>query len=340
MASIVKRRGKWYARVSLYAGRQREKQIPLRTERREEALVRLSKIERVENDIKNGIEFTFPWMNDENEHKVKRYALSLAIKEYIQHRKLLNLRPTTISQNEFALKHFKLVVGKKFPVQGINSTHIEKFMRKYKSKHAATTINMNLRAIKTFFSWLKEEGYMDSPPKIKQLSVDNSMPLYITEKEFINIQKQDWLSDHYKSVFNLYIETGMRLSEPFAAELDGNILTILSGKSKTRYQRQIELNDNQAQTVKDMQDKLGLNPPKYKIDNYSKVFKKACKGAGIEKHFHCIRHTFAVMEYLRSRDIYWVSKMLGHSSVTTTEVYAKFHTRKLEQDFPSVTAKI
>jgi len=260
----------------------------------------------------------------------------LAIKEYIQHRKLLNLRPATILQNEFALKYFKLVVGKKFPVQGINSTHIEKFMHKYKSKHAATTINMNLRAIKTFFTWLKEKGYMVSPPKIKQLSVDNSMPMYLTEEEFNKILKQDWLSDHYKSVFNLYRETGMRLSEPFFAELDGNILTILSGKSKTRYQRQIELNSNQAQTVKNMQDKLGLNPPNYKIVNYSKVFKKACKRAGVEKHFHCLRHTYAVMEYMRSRDIYWVSKMLGHSSVTTTEVYAKFHIRKLEQDFPSI----
>jgi len=43
MASIVKRRGKYYARVSLYDGRQRERQIPLKTEYREEALIRLSK---------------------------------------------------------------------------------------------------------------------------------------------------------------------------------------------------------------------------------------------------------------------------------------------------------
>ena len=40
------------------------------------------------------------------------------------------------------------------------------------------------------------------------------------------------------------------------------------------------------------------------------------------------------MRYLETRDIYQVSKELGHTSVKVTEKYAAFNLRKLAQDFP------
>ena len=68
------------------------------------------------------------------------------------------------------------------------------------------------------------------------------------------------------------------------------------------------------------------------------MFKKALIdiGADSSKHLHSIRHTFAVRRYLQTRDIYQVKQEMGHSSVTTTEVYAKFSLRRLEMDFPSL----
>lgn len=49
------------------------------------------------------------------------------------------------------------------------------------------------------------------------------------------------------------------------------------------------------------------------------------KSAGINKHitFHCGRHTFAVMMLDLGVDLYTVSKLLGHKSIETTQVYAK-----------------
>ena len=57
----------------------------------------------------------------------------------------------------------------------------------------------------------------------------------------------------------------------------------------------------------------------------SKPLERWIKSAGITRKitFHCFRHTFATLQLAAGTDIYTVSKMLGHTNVKTTQIYAK-----------------
>lgn len=68
------------------------------------------------------------------------------------------------------------------------------------------------------------------------------------------------------------------------------------------------------------------------ITKISPPLKKWIKAAGINRNitFHCFRHTFATLQLTNGTDIYTVSKMLGHTDIKTTQIYAHIVDQKKE----------
>ena len=356
MASLKQRRNKYYARVRSWDGiKQIEKQIPLKTINKTDALERLLIVNKYEKDIKDGIDIEFPWMNESGKTVIVRYTLEKAVDEYLRARTAEKLRKGTIDIYERAMNTFIDICGRNIPIGNVSTHHIELYKRQFLS-NTNEYANINLRALKTFFNWLFDNEIIFTQSKVKMVKINKKLPSYFTEKEWKRITNLNLSNirnklgqfkypeiEHYKRAWQLYYETGCRLSEPFNGKLEGNWLTIDVDSSKTNIQREVYIPNDLIVILKEMQKRLEVHLTKNHtsktdfIKRYSRVFKQCCKMVGINnKHFHHIRHTYAVRRYLEVRDIYQVAKELGHSSVTTTEIYAKFNLSRLEQDFPSL----
>jgi integrase len=131
-------------------------------------------------------------------------------------------------------------------------------------------------------------------------------------------------------------------------KIEGNWLIINPDKAKTHRTREIELSPLMHQIYDEMilrYQKLSSDPYNYKqrsiTGRYSKVFKDACREIGSgDRKFHNLRDTFAIRLWAITGDIHYVSKVIGHTSVTMTEKYANFNVRRLICDFPSLSKYI
>jgi integrase len=122
--------------------------------------------------------------------------------------------------------------------------------------------------------------------------------------------------------------------------LDGNWIDI-PNESKSGKGRNIELDDYLKSIFIELKEWLNVGYGSTLVDvgdHLSKKFKKCLREIGIDesKHFHSLRHTFAVRSLIRGTSIYQLKMLMGHSSVTTTEVYGNMNLKRIEQDFPTI----
>ena len=344
MATLKSRRCVWYARVKWYeqgAKYQKEKQVPLRTKSKVTARERLAVVNKVEGDIKEGINFKFPWLDESTLVRVKRFTINDAVDEWIKHRRKNKIRQKTIAINKLGLDYMMICFGKNRPLNSIKNSDIRFYIDYLESRaNKDTSINIHLRTVKSMMRYYHKMGKVISVPVIDQRKIPKTDPIYITDDEFQRIMELDWLDSFYKRVFFFYRETGLRLREPFMATLHGKWLDI-PPESKSHSVRSIELNPIQIKIFPELDawNRSGYGSMLSDSgDHLSKLFKKALRkiGANEDKRFHSLRHTFAVRRLLMNTSIYDVKLLMGHSSVTTTEQYSKMNLKRVAQDFPTL----
>ncbi|MFA6978592.1 MAG: tyrosine-type recombinase/integrase [Ignavibacteriaceae bacterium] len=182
--------------------------------------------------------------------------------------------------------------------------------------------------------------------KVKVPKRQRVSPAFLMKSELdIIISKMDNLI--LGSIVRFSFLTGCRLSEVVNLQysdinFDKKLITIgsKSFSTKTREQRVIPMCEELFSVLTELKNNRKPNCTyvfvkeygfKYSSDYVSKGFKKAVRASAMneEIHFHSLRHSFASNLVQKNVPIYTVQKLLGHSSVTTTEIYAHLNTQDL-----------
>ena len=347
MSSLRKQGRYYFVRVYRPKGSSpREVKIPLKTDDEKTALLRKRIIDKQEREIKAGLDYEIPWLNEIRGGEPKEIPIAEMVEKYLLAKKAEHLRQSTIDNYRYGLTLFSEAIGSTIQLSQIGPEQIDAFKIAISPRLSPTSINISLRGVRTFLNWCLEREHLPKVPKIKMVMVPKSEPVYLSNKQYEALCAKS--EEHLARAWWFYRESGCRLAEPFYGEINGNFLTIKAETAKGKRSRDIYLTPKMKEVVLEMRStthlreevksyKLGYKHNQQKtheINYYSRSFCHAARAAEIkDRHLHHLRHTAAVSTYLQTRDIYEVARKLGHASVTTTEIYTQFNTKRLEQDF-------
>lgn len=140
----------------------------------------------------------------------------------------------TLKSYALALKDLQGALNPKTPVKSLKRADYDKLVAFLVGRYNTTTVNIRLRGIRTFISWLLEFEFLEKKPfKIKQLK-NEKLPKFLSPSEITGIYRH--VTDPViRSAFRVYQFTGIRLSELFSSELDGNYLRVRGKGNKVRF---------------------------------------------------------------------------------------------------------
>jgi integrase/recombinase XerD len=253
---------------------------------------------------------------------------------------------------------------KTFNVKDFDKHLIKEYIQVlYQSNFQAKTIKRKLAVLKAFFTYLEfDEVILVSPFRKINVSIKEpkQLPKTIELKEIRKILKNLYkLKENFpnKNVYSykalvrditiieILFSTGIRVSELSNIKMKNiNIQTgIIKIQGKGDKERVIQVCDNEVKKLlKEYVELFDLKMIKTtyflvnrlgnKISEQSVrlMIKKYQKSLGIEKHItpHMFRHSFATLLLEEGVDIRYIQYMLGHSSISTTQIYTQVNLKQ------------
>ena len=231
-------------------------------------------------------------------------------------------------------------------------THLQHNVIKRRSSSSNEGYRVYFRTLKAAFNKAKDWGYVKENyfTKIKLPKRQKLAPVFINSEQLSAISDQI-NNEVVKAVVMLAFYSGMRLNEIVNlrwknVNLNRQIITVGDDRflTKGRNQRFIPICDealsifekkNSRKIVSIRNDFVfhKYNGVRFTGDYISKIFKLACKAAGMDSaiHFHSLRHSFASNLVQKGVPLYTIKELLGHSSISTTEIYSHLNMETLKE---------
>ena len=220
---------------------------------------------------------------------------------------------------------------------------------------SVTTVNRILSGLKGYYRFLQTAGYSDSNPfeGLHSFRKKRALPDYLFENEIdllLSLTGEGFAGLRDRLILELLYSTGCRVSE--AASINIQDIDFRRGSVRVRgkgsKERLVFIGNSAAEAMKDYLplrkirvDKddndaaaaLLLNQRGRRITQrgIALIIDKYVRKAGIAKHVspHTFRHSFATHLIDHGADIRIVQEMLGHESLSTTQIYTHMGIEKL-----------
>lgn len=271
-----------------------------------------------------------------------------------------NISPGTLKYHKSFLNLWEENYGD-LAIQEISRSLIEKFRNSLVKKgYKQNTIHVRLKILRKMLLRALNEGIIKSNPMASiKLKQERGVREYLTEDELLAIEEVDNLdvfNSLTRDVFLFGCYTGLRIGDICSLKRSdlkaengflrlvkkmGKTSDIVSFKLNKRAQEileyHIEENENYVFPMLRKYKELNPDQERKKTESINASMNRALKNiageAEVEKSLsmHCGRHTFAVLSLSKGADIYVLSKVLGHSSISTTEIYAKIIDKRKDE---------
>jgi len=283
-----------------------------------------------------------------NNKELERYANEYLYTEY-------NASKNTRDSYLYDLKELALFYENR-NIAKLSKEDIQEYLRKLTDKKSRTKAHY-LTVFNNFYTYLIKENIIKINPceTIKMPKLEKKLPVFLSIEEvekILNIKTNTAYEKRNKAMLEMLHATGMRISELVNLTmsnlyLEDNMVKVFGKGSKERI---IPINDYAKEYLIDYiqygrGELLGTKNSEYvfissrhsKITRqaFFKILKRLCEEAGINKNIspHILRHSFATHLLHNGADLRIVQELLGHSDISTTQIYTHLSNEKLESEY-------
>lgn len=287
-------------------------------------------------------------------------------KEYLQEFKLYieierNFSKHTIVAYSSDILSFLIWLNER-SVKEVTYTTIREYLLYIQQfNYSKTTTSRKIASLRTFYRFLYRERIIDTNPAIGVHSPKKgkNLPEFLTEQEIEhilnNIKMDSPAGYRNRTILELLYATGMRISELSSLNfenlnLEENEIKVFGKGSKERIvlvsERAKKFLETYIKTVRYLifknevqnpNDPVFINKTGYRLQPQSVrlAIKEVVEKIEIPKHVtpHIFRHSFATKLLENGADLRIVQELLGHSSISNTQIYTHVSTERLKQSY-------